>query len=805
VVAAGRCNSTRAGASCAASSSGRTTNMNPNALTWCVAAGVTLCLLAQANAQDWKPAEGRLMTRWAKDVNPDNVLPEYPRPQMVRKEWQNLNGLWDYAIRPKGEGKPDKWDGKILVPFAAESALSGVMKSVGPDNRLWYRRTFSVPEKWSGQRVLLHFGAVDWETTVWVNGKEAGSHRGGFDPFSFDLTELLNETGEQEVVVAVWDPTDAGMQPRGKQVAKPGGIFYTAVTGIWQTVWLEPVSDAHIESLKIVPNLDMGKVEVMASLSTNEPGDVVRFGVLQGDREIAFGFGAPGPMRTISIPNPEQWSPDSPVLYGLRVQILRDWREQERGEGVDVLGDPIDEVTGYFAMRKIELADDDKGVRRIFLNGKPLFQYGPLDQGWWPDGLYTAPTDEALKYDIEITKKLGFNMIRKHVKVEPARWYHHCDKLGMLVWQDMPNGDQQAKWDPNGTHDGTEITRTPESAKQYEVELKAMIDALHNHPSIVMWVPFNEAWGQFDTVRVTNWIKEYDPTRLVNPASGGNDFPVGDVKDLHMYPGPGAPKPDGKRAIVLGEFGGLGLPVEGHTWQSKDNWGYVTYKDAGELATAYENLMVRLRRLIDAPGLSAAVYTQTTDVEGEVNGLLTYDRAVLKIPEDRLRAVHAALWHPAPQVKTLAVDARAEGSEWRYTTAKPADGWEKPAFKDGAWKAGTSGFGTEGTPGTAVRTTWDTPEIWLRRTFELPAGGAAPVNPHLAIHHDEDAEVYLNGVLAARVRGYTTDYVEVPIAPEARATLKPGKNVIAIHCKQTGGGQYIDAGVVDLVPAGKPE
>ena len=762
--------------------------MNPNAFTWCVAAMLTLCLLSQARAQDWKPAEGRLMTRWAKDVSPDSVLPEYPRPQMVRKEWQNLNGLWEYAIRPKAEGKPDKWDGRILVPFAAESALSGVMKPVGPDNRLWYRRTFTIPEKWAGQRVLLHFGAVDWEATVWVNGKEIGTHRGGFDPFSFDLTDALTKRGEQEVVVSVWDPSDSGTQARGKQVLKPGGIYYTAVTGIWQTVWLEPVpADGFIASLRITPNVDKSTVRI-APVGTK--GRKVQITVF--DRGSAVVAAECDMNKSIDIPiaEPKLWDPERPHLYELMVTL------EGEGEAADAVG-------SYFAMRKIALQKDEHGVQRIFLNDKPLFQYGPLDQGWWPDGLYTAPTDEALKYDVEVTKKLGFNMIRKHVKVEPARWYHHCDTLGMLVWQDMPNGDKQAPWDPNGTHDGKEITRTPESAKQYDAELKAMIDALHNVPSIVMWVPFNEAWGQFDTVRVSNWIKEYDPTRLVNPASGGNDFPVGDVKDLHMYPGPGAPKPDGKRAIVLGEFGGLGLPVEGHTWQSKDNWGYVTYKDAGELATAYENLLVRLRRLIDAPGLSAAVYTQTTDVEGEVNGLLTYDRAVLKIPEERLRAAHAALWQPAPQVKTLVADARAEASDWRFTTAKPAEGWEKPGFKEDAWKTGASGFGTEGTPGTAVRTTWDGPEIWLRRTFELPAGRL--VNPHLSIHHDEDAEIYLNGVLAARVRGYTTDYVELPVAPEARATLKPGKNVIAIHCKQTGGGQYIDAGIVDLVPAAKPE
>ena len=745
------------------------------------------------------------MTRWAKDVSPDKVLPEYPRPQMVRKEWQNLNGLWDYAIRPKGDSRPplDGADGKILVPFPVQSALSGVMKDVSPDQRLWYARKFAVPKDWAGRRVLLHFGAVDWETTVVVNGKEVGAHRGGYDPFSFDITDALqdNPTGEQELLVSVWDPTDAATQPRGKQVLKPGGIYYTAVTGIWQTVWLEPVGADAIQSLKIVPDVDGGQVGVTVNVRSKEaepagaPKLVVRaFDAKQPISEFQPQAGAGGGNQSVTIGSikldqAKLWSPESPFLYSLRVTLERD-------------GQVVDEVESYFAMRKVSLRKDEHGVQRIFLNDKALFQYGPLDQGWWPDGLYTAPTDEALKYDVEITKKLGFNMIRKNVKVEPARWYHHCDTLGVLVWQDMPNGDRQAEWDPNGTHDGKEITRTPESAKQYDAELKAMIDALHPFPSIVMWVPFNEAWGQFDTVRVTNWIKEYDPTRLVNPASGGNDFPVGDVRDLHMYPGPGAPKPDGKRSIVLGEFGGLGLPVEKHTWQSKDNWGYVTYKDAGELGSAYGNLLTRLRRLIDEPGLSAAVYTQTTDVEGEVNGLLTYDRAVIKIPVEQLQAMHAKLWQPAPKVKPLVADSRREPAEWRFTTEAPAAGWEKADFDDAAWQAGPGGFGTAGTPGGNVRTKWDAPEIWLRRTVELPDDVAKLHNPHLLIHHDEDAEVYLNGVLAARAGGFVTDYVELPVSAEAKAALKPGKNVIAVRCKQTAGGQYIDVGLVDIVPVG---
>jgi hypothetical protein len=393
-------------------------------------------------------------------------------------------------------------------------------------------------------------------------------------------------------------------------------------------------------------------------------------------------------------------------------------------------------------------------------------------------------------------------MARKHTKVEPARWYYWCDVLGLMVWQDMPTGFQTGKkyqpWDPIGTHDGKENERTPESRAQFDAELKAMIDYLYNHPSIVMWVPHNEGWGQFDTVRITNWIKEYDPTRLTNCASGGNDFPVGDVLDIHVYPGPGAPKPDGKRALVLGEFGGLGLPVEGHVWQSKDNWGYRTYQTPEDLAYNYRNLMLRLRPLIDQPGLAAAVYTQTTDVEGEVNGLLTYDREVVKIPVEQVLEAHSLLTKPPAQIRTLVPDARAQAVSWRYTTEKPPEGWEKPDFDDSAWKTGEAGFGTEGTPGAKVKTKWDGPEIWIRRTFDLPAGAPAG-SPHLTIHHDDGAEVYLNGVEATRVRRHTSEYTEQPIAPEAKATLKAGKNVIAAHCRQTGGGQYIDVGIVEIV------
>ena len=747
-------------------------------------------------AQDWKPAQAALMTRWAKEVTPDKVHAEYPRPQMVRDTWQNLNGLWDYAITGKDAGKPDKWDGQILVPFPIESALSGVMKRVGPDKRLWYRRTFRVPDEaaWKDKRVLLHFGAVDWDTVAYVNGKEVVRHRGGYDPFSADITDALkaHNAGNHEIVLSVYDPTNAGFQPVGKQHNNPHGIWYTPVTGIWQTVWIEPVPKVHISSLRITPNVDAGEVTISARHQA-EGTTTVKVEVLDGDKRVGFvetefdGDRALIDMTpvTVTLPNARLWSPDSPFLYRLKITLEQNGRK--------------DAVETYFAMRKISTAKDDHGVLHLHLNNKPLFQFGPLDQGWWPDGLYTAPTDDALRYDIEITKKLGFNMIRKHVKVEPARWYYHCDKLGMLVWQDMPNGDKGPPWSPNGEHNGKESQRSKESSDNYNAEWKAIIDALRNHPCIVMWVPFNEAWGQFDTVRVTEWTKKYDPTRLVNCASGGNDFPTGDVLDLHNYPGPAAPKPDGKRAIVLGEYGGLGLPVEGHTWLDKGNWGYRSFKTSEELTTAYIDLATRLRPLIHEPGLAAAVYTQTTDVEVEVNGFMTYDRAVMKMNLEKVAAANRKVYLPPPRVKAIVAAARKQAVEWRYTTAKPAAGWEKEDFDDSKWDKGPAGFGEPTTPNTAVRTQWKTNDIWIRRGFDLNEGKVDAETFMLEIHHDEDSEIFINGVLAAKVTGFTTDYTQVPISDAAKKALKPGKNTIAVHTHQTGGGQYIDVGIVDVV------
>ena len=560
----------------------------------------SLWFVPAALAEDWQPAAGPLKTRWAKDVSPTNALPEYPRPQMVRKDWLNLNGLWDIKL---GDGT----ESKILVPFAIQSALSGVMKHA---DRVTYRRSFEIPKGWSGQKVLLHFGAVDWESTVFVNGKKIGVHRGGYDAFSFDITDALKGEGAQEITVDVFDPTDLGGQPRGKQKLKPGSIMYTATTGIWQTVWLEPVAPAHIESLKIVPDVDesclrltvfgSGSVEAVAS----EDGKV-----------IAQVTGQAGSELKLSIPSPKLWSPDSPHLYDLRVSL-------KSGEKT------VDAVTSYFGMRKIALGKDDKGVTRMMLNGKPVFQVGPLDQGFWPDGIYTAPTDEALRFDIAETKRLGFNTTRKHVKVEPDRWYYWCDKLGLLVWQDMPCGNSYTD------------KQQPIDKPQFKSELVNMVKNNWNHPSIIMWVVFNENQGQHDTEALVAEVKALDPSRLVNNASGNDDKNCGDVIDKHSYPGPESPKPEENRAAVLGEFGGLGLPVDGHTW-TKKTWGYEGTKNIEDLTSAYEKLLGKSWELNATAGLSAVIYTQLTDVETECNGLLTYDREINKVIPERAAAANS--------------------------------------------------------------------------------------------------------------------------------------------------------------------
>ena len=585
---------------------------------------LALCFMG-ANAQ-WKPEGDRIKTTWAEQVNPDNVLPEYPRPIMERGDWKNLNGLWEYALIEKGAHLPESFDGKILVPFAIESSLSGVCKRVGETQELVYQRSFEVPSHWKGKDVLLHFGAVDWKADVWVNDIKVGSHTGGYTPFSFNVTTALIK-GKNKLVVKVWDPTDKGYQPRGKQVTRPEGIWYTPVTGIWQTVWLEPVPKKYIKDIRITPDIDTKRLMVKTGLSDNALNEMVEVVVYGSGKKVAVGKSMNGEPVELAMPeNLQLWSPQSPFLYTLKISLFCD-------------GKQIDEVESYAAMRKYATRRDSDGIVRLELNNKALFQFGPLDQGWWPDGLYTAPSDEALLYDIQKTKDLGFNMIRKHIKVEPARWYTHCDKLGIIVWQDMPSGDRNPEWQNRKYFDGIERKRSPESEAQYRKEWKEIMDFLYSYPCIGTWVPFNEAWGQFKTDEIAEWTKLYDPTRLVNPASGGNHYTCGDMLDLHNYPHPEMYLYDAQRATVLGEYGGIGLVLKDHLWEPNRNWGYVQFNSSKEATDEYVKYANMLYDMI-TKGFSAAVYTQTTDVEIEVNGLMTYDRKVIKLDEKRVREIN---------------------------------------------------------------------------------------------------------------------------------------------------------------------
>ncbi len=627
-------------------------NPNFNMKSRIIAAfAAVIALSGVSSAQEWAPVGDKIKTKWAEEVTPENVLQEYPRPQLVRSDWMNLNGLWKYAITGKDDLRPQKSDGKILVPFCVESSLSGVGKTFTAEDALWYKTVFKVPSKWRGKRVRLNFEAVDWSAQVWVNGKEVGSHTGGYTAFSFDITPYLNKGGEQEVVVKVLDATDNDIQPRGKQVSNPSGIWYTAVSGIWQTVWLEAVPDAYISDYNVVSDIAEGSLLLDIDVCGAKAGDKVKVSVIDGgagyDPEkgqgpvVANASASAGESVKVTIPGAKLWSPDSPYLYGLKITL-------ERG------GKDVDAVLGYTALRKISVLKDSDGRKRMALNDKALFQFGPLDQGWWPDGLYTAPTDEALEYDVIKTRDFGFNMIRKHIKVEPSRWYYYCDKHGILVWQDMPSfcAHDGNRWETHTYDRGEDVRASGAARANYFKEWKEIISQLNKFQCIVVWVPFNEAWAQFETAKAVDFTRELDPTRLINMASGGNwftrrkeegmtrqDTKIGDIIDCHNYPEPWMNIWDFQMVNVLGEYGGIGLPVQGHLWQADRNWGYVQYKDGDAVLKEYTDFAGQLKDLVRL-GCAAAVYTQTTDVEGEVNGLMTYDRKVIKLDEEKLRAVN---------------------------------------------------------------------------------------------------------------------------------------------------------------------
>ena len=567
-----------------------------------------------------------LKTPWTDKVDPENVLAEYPRPVMERKEWMNLNGYWQLDMKDVGENIPFGKDlpRQILVPFAVESYLSGVMET---SEHLVYRKEFELPEDWEGKNLKLNLEGIDYHSTIYMNGEKVGEHKGGFDYFSFDVSDFIKEGGHQELIIKVYDPSNDSLQPVGKQVKKPEGIFYTSTTGIWKTVWLEPVNPTHVESIEIIPNIDENELLFMAEVS--EPGKdlVVEVSVFDGENLIATTTAAPGVEMPLTISEPKLWSPETPFLYDLKVVVKK---------GTEV----VDEFKSYAAMRKISLGKDN-GVTKIFLNNKPYFQVGVLDQGYWPDGLMTPPSEEAYIWDIETFKEMGFNLLRKHAKTESQRWYYLCDKLGMLVWQDMPQAYP---------HRDFLERQTAADKQQFEIELENMINNLNDYPSIVMWVVFNEGWGQYDTERLTHWVEDLDPHRLVSNASGWVDHNVGDIIDKHSYPGPEFFPAEEDRASVLGEFGGLGLPVKGHLWQ-ESNWGYRNMADSLEFKRSYAQLWDNVWRMAEEIQPSAVVYTQVSDVEGEVNGLVTYDRKVIKLPVDYLQKVHSDALISTPEIE----------------------------------------------------------------------------------------------------------------------------------------------------------
>lgn len=604
----------------------------------------------------WKPKTGPLMTRWATDVSPGKSWTEYPRPQMSRSNWVNLNGLWDYAVTDTTSGIPTSWSGKILVPYPIESALSGVMQRVYAKDRIWYQRTLKVPAHLRSTRIMLNFEASDWETHVFIDGEEVGMHQGGYDPFSIDITKHVKPGVQHKLTVSVWDPSTEGYQPVGKQFTKPGGIWYTPSSGIWQTVWLEKVPETHITDYQVTPDIDNQKIQVKVFGEDFRGSDRIRIKVYDQKKMIAEEEGDPDDLISVKIDNPHLWSPTDPYLYDMEVRIIR-------------RSSTLDKVTGYFGMRKISIGKDDKGITRILLNNKFVFQNGPLDQGFWPDGLYTPPTDEAMKADLDSLKAMGFNMLRKHVKVEPRRFYYHTDHMGFLVWQDMPS----MYYEVPVTADSLPIAKKAQA--NFEMELAELVKDHFNSPSIIMWVPFNEGWGQYHTEKMVDLVRSFDPSRLVNNASGWTDKGVGDVMDIHHYPDPVAPKLEEKRAIVLGEYGGLGLYVPGHVWQT-ENWGYEKMQSADALLVKYETFYQEVTRLNEEAGLSACVYTQTTDCETETNGLMTYDRHFVKMGLANVAKAHSG--RIAPRLKsgileftdtyTAELVSSAEGAEIHFTT-----------------------------------------------------------------------------------------------------------------------------------------
>jgi len=724
-----------------------------------------------AGAQDWKPVPGHIMTQWAADISPDNVWKEYPRPQMVRKEWLNLNGLWDFSIVLGTDNTPSRrYDRKILVPFCVESALSGIKETVTGSQEMMYRRNFRLPEGWKGKRVLVNFQASDYRTKVWVNGKFIGEHIGGYDSFQFDITDALGSLAEHEISLVIWDPSNTGTQTVGKQTLY--GLSkgrYTPTSGVYQTVWLEPVEDVSINKLKILPDVDLSTLTVDVFIKGWSYDHMIKVQAFDKGIMVASGEGAPGKPVVLSLKNPKLWSPDSPYLYDLKVSLTQN-------------GKIVDEVDSYFGMRKISMARDAAGFMRIHLNNREIFQFGPLDQGYWPDGILTPPSDEALKYDVEYLKKIGCNMDRVHIKVQPERFYYWCDKLGILVWQDMISPASNPIRSQSG------------GGKMWEEEWETIMDQLYNYPSIVMWIVFNESWGQFDTERITDWTKKKDPTRLVTPASGWVDRNAGDIRDFHdytVYPSMGWTPKNYPRAMVLGEGGGHELIVRDHLWtpdikidERVDRAGDLirevvnTKEDLDERYSLWVENLWYLKKY----GLNAVVFTQISDVENELNGWMTYDRKVSKLPVERFAELHNKLYTPAPrQGKYILPLSMNSPQRWGYASSEPSAEWYK-AGNNGKWNSGNGPFGKELMNVPDVNTIWETGTLYLQKDFNL---SSIPQRLALVGYHHGLADIYINGEFAIQVNNLRRwdpeiKVSEVPLPEKAMKLLKRGNNHIAI-------------------------
>ena len=724
-------------------------------------------------AQNWAPVPGQIMTNWANDVTPENVWKEYPRPQMVRTDWLNLNGLWDFEITERDTNKiAINYARKILVPFCVESALSGIKETITGKQQMIYRRFFSIPSHWNQKHLILHFEAVDYETKVWVDGKYVGIHKGGYDHFQFDIAGFLNKDEKHEIKLVVWDPTNEGSQPIGKQAlpAIRNRTKYTATSGIWQTVWLEPTNEVAIESIKIIPNIDNGTISLQTKVVGATQGARIKIQAFDQGKEIASSIAAIGEPVSLQLNQPKLWSPTNPFLYDLKLSLIND-------------GKVVDEVSSYFGMRKISMGRDQEGYMRILLNNEIIYQLGPLDQGYWPDGILTPASDQALRYDIAYLKKIGANMDRMHMKVQPERWYYHCDQLGILVWQDMVS--------PTKFID----TKSNLNPSDFELEHNITVDQLYNHPSIIQWVLFNESWGQYDTERLTAALKAKDPTRLVINASGWHDKKVGDIRDFHDYtihPAVALVNKNDDRAMVLGEAGGIDLLIPGHLWtpdlkggtKIKTDWsidfkkGIV--KSSDELIEKYKILLDDLFQL-KKYGLNAVVYTQTSDVEDEISGWMTYDRKVSKLPETTFAALHEQFFKPTMTGKFILPLSINEPQQWNYSFTAPSNDWIKNLMLSD-FKTGMAPFGIESNNVHKVNTPWNTNSLFLNKEFTL---SSVPSKLSLIACNTGITEVYINGAYVMQFNNFLKNDPEVKISEtilsnEAMKLLKVGVNQLSL-------------------------